>query len=139
MEEYLTQYGSHLSGRVVLLTYEELTRGKALPIGTYIFSAIDRLFPCERELAARFGQELSAASSNIILLNHPGRVLCRYELLRKCFALERNRFDVYRATNLDRCQKFPVFIRPENEHKGSITQPSLHAAGTHKGVGDSDD
>ena len=122
MEEYLTQYGSHLSGRVVLLTYEELTRGKALPIGTYIFSAIDRLFPCERELAARFGQELSAASSNIIMLNHPGRVLCRYELLRKCFALERNRYDVYRATNLDRCQKFPVFIRPENEHKGSITR-----------------
>jgi hypothetical protein len=122
MEEYMQQYGANLVGRVRLITYDDIAHGKSLPIGTYIFSAIDRLFPLEKELAARFCRELSIASSRVALLNNPGRVACRYELLTKCFALKRNCFRVFRAHEFYRCRRFPVFIRPEGEHTGSLTR-----------------
>jgi hypothetical protein len=122
MENYLQQYGANLLNRIMLITYDDIALGKPLPIGTYIVSAIDRLFPCEKEIAARYCRELSSASSSITLLNNPGQVLCRYELLKKCFALKRNSFRVFRAHEFHRCQKFPVFIRPEGEHTGSLTR-----------------
>lgn len=122
MEEYLKQYGNHLLKRITFLTYDEIASGKALPIGTYIFSAIDRLFPCEKEIAARCCRELSSARSNVTLINNPGEVLGRYEMLMKCFALKRNIFRVFRAHEFHRCRKFPVFIRPEGEHTGSLTR-----------------
>ena len=120
MEDYLQQYGANLLNRITLITYDDIALGKALPIGTYIFSAIDRLFPCEKEIAARYCRELSSASSSVTLLNNPGRVVCRYELLKKCFALKRNSFRVFRAHEIHRCQRFPVFIRPEGEHTVSL-------------------
>jgi hypothetical protein len=122
MEDYLQQYGANLQNRITLITYDDVAGGKALPIGTYIFAAIDRLFPCEKEIAARCCRELSSASPNITLINDPRRVVCRYELLKKCFALKRNRFRVFRAHEIHHCQKFPVFIRPEGEHSGSLTR-----------------
>lgn len=122
MEEYLRQYGGNLLNRVRVITYDDIVLGKAIPIGTYIFSAIDRLFPCEKEIAARCCRELSSASASVTLINSPGRVLCRYKLLRKCFELKRNSFCVFRAHELHRCHKFPVFIRPEGEHTGSLTR-----------------
>ena len=122
MEEYLQQYGANLLNRITFVTYDDVALGKALPIGTYVFSAIDRLFPCEKEIAARCCRELSSAHPGLTLINDPGRVVCRYELLKKCSALKRNSFCVFRADEFHRCHKFPVFIRPEGEHTGSLTR-----------------
>jgi len=121
IEEYLLQYGAHLRNRVAILKYDEIMRGKALPIGTYVFLSTDCLLPCEKEIAARFCRVLSSVRPAIKLLNDPGRVLCRYELLKRSFALERNRFRVFRAREFRLCQKFPVFVRTEQEHIGSLT------------------
>jgi hypothetical protein len=122
MEEYLKQYGNHLLNRVTFITYDKIASGRALPVGTYIFSAIDRLFPCEKEIAARCCRELSGVSSSVTLINNPGEVHCRYEMLKKSFVLKRNTFRVFRAHEFHRCSKFPVFIRPEGEHTGSLTR-----------------
>jgi hypothetical protein len=67
-------------------------------------------------------QELSAASSGITLVNNPTEVLSRYDLLKTCFELKRNNFRVRRASEFYRCQTFPVFIRLECEHTGSLTR-----------------
>src|SRR5713226_7661237 len=122
MEEYLQQYGGALVARVRILTYEDIVAERALPLGTYIFAAIDQLSPTQTEIAAQCWQELSRASPDIRLINHPTEVLCRYQLLKTCFELNRNTFRVRRASEFYRRQRFPVFIRPEGEHGGSLTR-----------------
>jgi len=122
MEEYLQQYGGALVARVRILTYEDIVAERALPLGTYIFAAIDQLSPTQTEIAAQCWQELSSASPDIRLINHPTEVLCRYQLLKTCFERSRNTFRVRRASELYRRQRFPVFVRPEGEHSGSLTR-----------------
>jgi hypothetical protein len=122
MEEYLKQYGSKLARRLRIVTYEDIVEQRALALGTYVFSALDQLCPTEREIAARCWEELSRSSQALTLINHPAEALRRYELLAVCFALRRNVFRVCRAPALHRALTFPVFIRPEREHTGSLTR-----------------
>jgi hypothetical protein len=122
MEEYLQQYGGTLCGRLRILTYDDIVTQQAVPLGSYIFAAIDQLSPTERTVAVQCWHELSSASSAITLLNHPTEVLCRYDLLQACFALKRNTFGVRRASEFSRPQRFPVFIRAEWEHTGGLTR-----------------
>jgi hypothetical protein len=122
MEEYLQEYGGPLSDRVRILTYDDIVVQRELSLGTYIFAAIDRLSLTEREIAAQCWRELSRASPAIRLVNHPTEVLCRYELLVRCLELKRNTFRVRRASEFYRRHHFPVFIRAEGEHGGSLTR-----------------
>ena len=121
MEAYLHQDGGKLLSRTRILTFEDIASQQELSVGTYIFSAIDQLSATEKEIAALCWKELSSASSEITLVNHPAEVLCRYDLLKACFELKRNTFHVARASKFYRCRNFPVFIRPEHEHTGSLT------------------
>jgi hypothetical protein len=122
IEEYLQQYGGELVGRLRVVTYEDIVAQKVLRLGTHIFSALDRLCPTERVIAAGCWEELASASPGITLINHPTEALLRYELLEACFALRRNVFRVRRASALHRPLTFPVFVRPEAEHTGSLTR-----------------
>jgi hypothetical protein len=122
IEEYLQQYGGKLVRRLRVVTYEDIVAQKVLHLGTHIFSALDRVCPTEREIAARCWDELASASPGLTLINHPTEVLLRYELLEACFALRRNVFRARRASALHRRLTFPVFVRPEAEHTGSLTR-----------------
>jgi hypothetical protein len=121
MGEYLLQDGRPLQSLLQMLSYEKIVSQRQLPLGSYIFSAIDQLSPTLREIAARCHRALSQASKEITVLNHPGEVVCRYELLEECFQTRRNSFRVFRAPDFYRCTKFPVFLRMEREHTGSLT------------------
>jgi len=125
MESYLQQDGRPLSGRIRTLTYDTIAAQRKLSLGTYIFAALDRLTPTEVEVAVRCWQELSGASADIKLFNHPTRVLLRRRLLETCFSTGHNTFRVRRASQFWRRQRFPAFIRAEHEHQGSLT-PVLH-------------
>jgi len=124
--EYLQQSGPALSQRLTAVTYDEIVARGRLSLGTYIFAAIDELTPTEREIATRCCDELRWASPDIRLINRPTEVLLRYDLLRTCFEQNRNTFRVLRASEFHRCRRFPVFVRPEREHLGSLT-PVLHS------------
>jgi hypothetical protein len=121
MGEYLLQDGQPLQSHLRMLSYEEIVRERKLPLGSYIFSAIDQLSPTQRDIAARCWRALSQFSAEITVLNNPGEVLCRYELLQTSFRLQRNSFRVFRAHQFVRCSKFPVFLRLEREHTGSLS------------------
>ena len=121
IEEYLQQDGSALCHRLKTLTYDEIIAHRQVPLGTYIFGAIDQLIPTEREIAAQCCEELSSARPDTRLLNRPTEVLSRHELLETCFELKRNTFRVRRASEFYRCRHFPVFVRPDREHGGSLT------------------
>ena len=122
IEEYLQQYGAKLRGRLRVVTYEDIVARKMVRLGTHIFSGLDQLCPTEREIAARCWDELARASPGITLINHPTEALLRYELLDACFELRRNRFRARRASALHHRLTFPVFVRPEGEHTGSLTR-----------------
>jgi len=99
-----------------------------LPLGTYIFGAIDQLSPIERQIAEICWNALSSSCSQTTLLNHPRKALCRSDLLKTCFELKRNTYQVMRASKFYRYQNYPVFIRSERRHEGSLT-PLLHTPG----------
>ena len=125
MTSFLETYGRHLASRVKLVFYEQLTRMQYFPAGTYIFSDIERLSPAMTEVAAQVWNTLSAAGDHIRLLNHPTQSMRRYELLRTLYEEGSNGFNIYRLTEHRKPEQFPVFIRGENDHSGSLT-PLLH-------------
>jgi hypothetical protein len=114
--------------RLRLVFYDDLFRASSLPVGAYIFSDLDRLTSSERRLAAAAWQQIASAAPHMRLLNNPATVLCRYELMHELTKSGENQYRARRATEgLDDGLRYPVFVRCEREHEGSIT-PLLHNA-----------
>lgn len=122
MREYLASWGQPLADRIRLITYDELPRVQRLPIGSYIFSDLDRLTPVGLEVAQQVWSALGRDQRTGARLNHPTRVLRRYPLLQALAQLGRNDFRVWRADEPIERLRYPVFIREENEHTGSLSE-----------------
>jgi hypothetical protein len=129
IEFYLNTFGEPLAGRFRVVTYKSLVGGTAEFVahpGTYIFSDIDRLTPQGAERAARAWKTISDLGGDARILNHPTRSMRRYELLRTLFERGDNTFNAYRLVECRQPQRWPVFIRQENEHTKNLT-PLLHS------------
>jgi hypothetical protein len=92
-----------------------------LPAGAVIFSDIERLGRSEREAAGRLRDAIVAQYPGRAILNDPLHTLRRYDLLTTLADQDLNPFRAYRLTNMIRPDRFPVFLRRENEHTGSIS------------------
>ncbi len=123
LADYFQERGRALRERVVIRSYEEVIDAGELPRASTVFAAVDQLTPTERRLATRMWDALSAAFPDACLLNHPERVLLRYDLLRAAQTHGTNVFRVCRATRVPHDLRYPVFVRLEHEHTGSLTQP----------------
>jgi hypothetical protein len=120
MRTFLDHWAGGLESRIRIITYDRALRAERLSLGTYVFSDLERLLPSEREIATLVWEQLSAAGAR--LLNHPTRTLRRYELLSMLQARGRNQFRVVRASDRSTGLRFPVFLREEGEHSGSLTR-----------------
>jgi hypothetical protein len=120
-EDYLASYGKELSRRMRILTWDEIVASRRIPLGSYIFVALDQLTPTEREIAVQCWEKLNEAEPSITLVNDPSKVRLRHEFLRSCFEEKRNRFRVHRASRFLDCRNFPVFLRNELDHNGSLS------------------
>jgi hypothetical protein len=94
---------------------------RSLLTGSYVFADVERLGVEETERAALVWNLLKQSGQGIRLFNHPVRSMRRFELLRYLHDCEINDFNVYRLTDAARVARFPVFIRSEDDHEGSIT------------------
>ncbi len=121
VEDYLQTYGKALFHRAGVLTWDQIVARQELPLGSYVFLAIDQMSPTEKEIAAQCWEKLSEARADITLINHPSEVLLRYPLLHACYKRRQNTFRVRRAFDFLRCQEFPVFLRREHDHCASLT------------------
>ena len=121
IEDYLQTLGKALLGRASILNWDQIVNQKELHLGSYVFLAIDQMSPTEKEIATQCWDRLSQAQAGITLINHPSQVLLRYELLTACFEKGANAFRVRRAYDFLRCQEFPVFLRREHDHNGSLS------------------
>ncbi len=120
-EDYLQTYGKELLGRIRILTLDEIVAQQELPLGSYVFVAIDQLSATEKEIAAQCWASLRRAELDITLINEPSEVLLRYDLLKSCFERNRNGFRVRRALEFLRCRRFPVFLRRHCDHDASVS------------------
>jgi hypothetical protein len=131
--EYIETQARAIAHRLQLICYPELAFRKKLPLGTYVFCALDRLTDAEREIALRAWDALSAAGSEVRLLNHPTKTMLRYDLLRWLNDSGFNQFRAYRVSETTSPRRYPVFLRMENDHTGDIggllhNQTQLYAA-----------
>jgi hypothetical protein len=97
-------------------TYARLMDARRCPAATYIFVDLERLTPFELRLAAQVYQAM--VRSGLRCLNNPALVLTRRELLRRLYVEGINPFNAYPADMMPRPERFPVFVRPEEEHGG---------------------
>jgi hypothetical protein len=114
LSRWLGFRGRALSTQVRILPYERL-RGD-LPRATYVFCDVDRLDPRYTEVARRAHERLVDAGCRV--LNDPVRSLGRYELLK----VLHNDFRVFRQDEDLSDLRFPVFLREEVKHSGSLTR-----------------
>ena len=97
-----------------LTHYERLLRCWHVPRATYIFGDIERLAPWELRLAADLYRSMTEAG--LRCLNDPARALSRLALLRGLHHADINPFNAYRADEQPRPERFPVFVRHEDDH-----------------------
>jgi hypothetical protein len=115
-----------LAQRVVILPYEQATTQASLEPGTYIFSDLEQLSAEGLQAATRLWERLSDLQPQVTLLNDPSRALGRYELLRMLHAEGINSFNAFRALALLESApsvslRFPVFVRSERSHIGTLS------------------
>ena len=103
------------------LEYETLSLKQVWGPGIYIFADLELLSKDQMRLAKSFWKKLRASKFPVTLLNHPNRVLCRFKLLRKLYKHRVNQFNVHFFRRFCVPKKFPVFLRRDNDHKGSLT------------------
>ena len=118
---FLRSWAPALSERFRLVPYDRFLRWRMAPRATYIFTDIDRLSVRERERAAHMRMRFTNAHPKIQCLNDPLQSRSRYALLRSLHESGVNEFNVYRIDEVRQPQKFPVFIRDENDHFGPMT------------------
>ena len=120
IDRYLASWGRHLLRVLQPISYKHFfTRRNYIP-GIYIFSDIELLNEKQREAAGRIWNILSETEETL-LMNHPLHTMRRYELLKTLKHQGINRFNVYRPGESAGDPVFPVFVRGENDHKGTVS------------------
>jgi len=107
-------------GRVAVWPYERRPWLRPVEPGAYVFSDLERLTDAEREQAGRLHARV-AARDGVRALNDPARSLRRFALLERLHDEGINDFRAYRATESWSGCRFPVFVRAEHAHGGSLT------------------
>ena len=115
LKTVLNQWAPELKKVIKPMTYEELWRSERLPKATYIFSDFERMSPEVQNMAAAFADQLRPHGR---ILNEPRRAKARYELLRDLHDAKINDFRIFRADQIPEDVRYPIFVRPENDHKG---------------------
>ena len=132
---YLDEEGRALHGRMRVVSYDELSQLGRWPLGTWVFTEIDRLSHARRELVDLAGERLTAAGGEVRVMNLPRRILLRRDLLRAAYEAAMNRFRAWPAADVlfgtkSRMDaetiaaaelRYPVFVRDANRHTGNLT------------------
>lgn len=121
IHDFLADWGGVLAPRFSIRHYEDFVAARSLPPGAYILSSLDQLQPAGRDLVASITDQLGAPGSGVRLLNHPRKSLLRLELLSM---LHREGLNPHRAVRADAelgNLRYPVFVREDYGHNGTLT------------------
>ena len=121
MRNFIDLWAPEIEPVVKIVSYESLLTKTSLPRATYIFSDIERLCPERLPKIEAIYETFENEKAGLTLLNHPTRSMKRYELLRTLNLHGYNPFNIYRLDEIPSNLSFPVFVRGENDHRGSLT------------------
>jgi hypothetical protein len=113
--------GEDLRSRMRIVHYEDLAGLLELPAGMWVFGNVERLRGEWFEVARRAHRALSSAPDRALALNDPAHTLRRYDLQRALVAAGRNDFRTFRLNEVPGDLRFPVFLRFERWHLGTLT------------------
>jgi hypothetical protein len=97
------------------ISYRRLFRSLRAPVGHYIFTDFDRLSAYEVQVADVIAQSIAKAAPEAKVLNRPAMVLERYPLLKRLKQDGLNDFSAYRLDSGEMPQRYPVFVRCEDD------------------------
>ena len=138
IRNYVRRYAEGLAKRIILLNYESLSVVQKMECSAVIFLDIDRLNQRELKQAEALQHFFEENYPDVILFNKPDQVLLRYDFLKALHQGGINPHNVYRISELPDEINYPVFLREENEHSGTLTslvwnskELDVHALGLH--------
>lgn len=134
MAGFLKYWAPQLAASVQVVPYAALPRNPDLPLGTYIFSDLERLTDAQSSVVEYVAARLQAHEPPARIMNHPARSLRRYGLLRALAERGINRFDCHRAAGQGAPWRYPVFIRVEDEHSGALSPLLRDEAGVKRAL-----
>lgn len=120
IDTFVDEWAPELQDSVRVLAYEHLLDDVQLPVGSYVFSDLERLSGRKLDAARRL-YDGARRDERIRTYNDPWTSLTRYPLLRTLREKGINDFNVYRLTDTRQPERFPVFLREEHQHNGSLT------------------
>ncbi|HYI45241.1 MAG TPA: hypothetical protein VE174_07260 [Actinomycetota bacterium] len=124
-DNFLMDWAPGLNEHLRLITYKEAIKNPEVGDGTYIFTGLTEFTPAKMEAVTGYRNRLAECGKSIRILNDPTTALTRFPLLRELHDRGYNDFNVYRSTDVTEIDRFPVFVRNERGHNGSLT-PLLH-------------
>jgi len=130
VRDFLARGAGPFASRIRVMFYEDVRPDTPVDgPAAIIFADLERLaLPALARARAFWDRQEGQPGRR--LLNHPGRAMRRYELLRTLHEEGINDFDVYRVTEGRAPRRYPVFVRRETTHDGPLSplipdQPSL--------------
>lgn len=115
---FLSTDGARLQSEVRVILPHEFATMSRLPVGTYFFLDPDLWTPWQLELLTQVWSTLES-HGGCRLFNDPRRFNSRVELQRLLVERGTNPFRTFRASSIPDDLEFPVFLRYEDDHKGS--------------------
>lgn len=105
------------------LSFHDFYHNRVIENGVVIFTALDVLTNVQRRIAVEIANQLTHPDLDLHLMNHPNKVLGRFDLLKILHKKNLNSFQAYRLSEISSDEiNFPVFIREEHNHTGSISE-----------------
>jgi len=132
--QYVDLWGPKPGSRMQFLFYEDLVQAQNARPGTYIFSDLETLSPGQLQLAVEFAEQLVRAGALFRILNHPARVLQRFDALARLYDEGVNSFRAFRARDRLDGLRFPVFLRRGDDHRGPLTPLLVDRAALNRGL-----
>lgn len=119
---FIDSWANDLRTAIRVIRYREIPFLGSLPQGVCLFADLERVRPWEGFFAARLCQKLEQNSPPSRILNDPRRYQGRFELLNIWHQGGINDFRAFRLAELGGTEepRFPVFLRRDLDHRGSI-------------------
>lgn len=120
LRDFVKDWAPTIARRLQTINTYQLALATKMPLGTYLFTDLERQPQLQLELQAQIYDQLERAGG-CQLYNHPLKSLKRFDLVRRLYDLDLNSYRAFRALEVPDDLRFPVFLRMEKDHGGSHT------------------
>ncbi len=123
IKDFIDNWAPSLSKCITPVAYDAIDFDSRTPPGVHVFTDLERLLPLELALVRHLYSRMAAHPQSYRTLGDPAEWCGRMGLLRALTAAGINDFRAYRLNELGPHVRYPVFLRWEHDHSGSLGAP----------------